>query len=60
MLYYDTQLMSFLSHLHQPFHAYQLHLLARTTVGAADTRGDAGTFQTAVNVEAGNYQFSLL
>ena len=48
------------SHFHQPLHAYQFHLLARPAVGTADTRGDAGAFQAAVDVEAGHHQLALL
>jgi len=46
-------------HLQQPLHAYQLHLFARPAVGAADAEGDAGTFQAAVDVEAGHHQLAL-
>ena len=35
-------------------------MLARPAVGAADAEGDAGAFQTAMDVEAGHHQFALL
>ena len=44
----------------QPLLAYQLHLLARPAVGTADAERGAGTFQAAMDVEAGNHQFALL
>ena len=52
--------LTLLPHLKQPLHAYQLHLLARPAVGTADAERGAGTFQAAMDVEAGNHQFALL